>query len=158
MYKKILVALDNSPADQSLLPHIADLAGIHHSQLFLVHVAEGWAARHYTDFLLKESEEMIKDRQYLENAAKELRAKGLEVKTVLALGEPSLEILDIAEREKCDLIAMTSHGHRFLADLFLGSTIEEFAISHRSPSLLSKCRSTINKGANHIIKFFFEMI
>lgn len=125
MYKNILVALDNSPADQSLIPHIADLAQVHRSRLLLVHVAEGWAARHYSDLLLKESDEMIKDREYLESAAEELRAKGLEVETTLALGEPSQQILTIAEREKCDLIAMTSHGHRFLADFFLGSTIEE---------------------------------
>ena len=119
MYKKILVALDNSPVDQGLLPHIAELAKIHHSHLLLVHVAEGWTARHYDELLLKESEEMIKNRNYLESAAKKLRAQGLEVSTALALGEPSQEILNISEQEKCDPIAMTSHGHRFLADLFL---------------------------------------
>jgi manganese transport protein len=144
MYEKILVALDNSPADESLLPHIADLARIHHSRLLLVHVAEGWVARHYSDLLLKESEEMIQDREYLEEAANQLRAKGLTVETTLALGEPSQEILDIAEREKCDLIAMTSHGHRFLADLFLGSTIEEVRHQTSIPILvLKKNRSNL---------------
>ena len=86
MYKKILVALDNSPVDQSLLPHIAELAKIHHSHILLMHVAEGWVALHYNDLLLKESEEMIKDRKYLEKAAKELRDQGLEVSTWLCLG------------------------------------------------------------------------
>lgn len=131
MYQKILVALENSPADQSLLPHIEKLALVLGSRLLLVHVAEGWAARHYDDLLLKESEEMAMDRTYLEDQAKRLRTKGLEVATYLALGEPSQEILNTAMREKCDLIAMTSHGHRFLADLFLGSTIEE--VRHESP-------------------------
>lgn len=131
MYKKILVALENSPTDQSLLPHIAELAHILHSHLLLVHVAEGWAARNYNELLLKDSEEMIKDREYLEEKARELKAKGIETRTYLALGEPALEILHTAEREHCDLIAMTSHGHRFLADLFLGSTIEE--VRHQSP-------------------------
>lgn len=130
MYKKILVALENSPADQSLLPHVEQLALTLHSQLLLVHVAEGWAARHYEDLVLKESEEMIKDREYLEKTVEGLRKKGISVSTYLALGEPSQEILHTAEREGCDLIAMTSHGHRFLADLFLGSTIEE--VRHRS--------------------------
>lgn len=138
MYHYILVALDNSSADQSLLPHIAELARIHRSCILLVHVAEGWAARHYDDLLLKDSEEMVEDRQYLENAAKELRAQGLEVKTLLAMGEPSVEILNIVEREKCDLIAMTSHGHRFLADLFLGSTIEEVRHQTSVPILVVK--------------------
>lgn len=130
MYKKILVALENSPADQSLLPHIEELAKTLHSQLLLVHVAEGWGARFYDELLLKESEEMIRDRQYLNDTAKKLRTKGIETNTYLARGEPSQEILETAEREKCDLIAMTSHGHRFLADLFLGSTIEE--VRHKS--------------------------
>jgi len=130
MYKKILVALENSLTDQSLIPHIAELAKCHPSQLLLVHVAEGWAARHYDDLLLKDSEEMIKDRQYLEETAESLRGQGLFVETILARGEPSKEILNIAGKENCDLIAMTSHGHRFFADLFLGSTIEE--VRHRS--------------------------
>ncbi len=138
MYKRILVALENSPADQSLLPHITQLAQLLHSHLLLVHVAEGWAARNYEDFLLKDSEEMIKDRQYLEEAAKLLRAKGLETSTQLALGEPSQEILKIAEKEHCDLIAMTSHGHRFLADLFWGSTIEEVRHKSTIPILVVK--------------------
>lgn len=138
MYKKILVALENSPADRSILPHVEELARIHQSHLLLVHVAEGWAARYYNDLLLKESEEMIEDRQYLEEKAKELRAKGIETSTYLALGDPPEEILNTSEREHCDLIAMTSHGHRFLADLFLGSTIEEVRHQSSIPILVVK--------------------
>lgn len=138
MYKKILVALENSHADQSLLPHVSQLAKTLHSDLLLVHVAEGWVARHYDDFLLRESEEMIKDLEYLEQTAQQLRSEGLKVSTDLALGDPPLEILKIAERENCDLIAMTSHGHRFLADLFFGSTIEEVRHQSSIPLLVIK--------------------
>lgn len=138
MYKKILVALENSPADQSLLPHIEELAKVLGSHLLLVHVAEGWAARYHHDLLLKDSEEMIKDRQYLQTTAEKLKAKGIPTSTYLALGEPSEEILETAQREKCDLIAMTSHGHRFLADLFLGSTIEEVRHKTTIPILVVK--------------------
>lgn len=138
MYKKILVALENSQIDQSLLPQIKELAQIHHSQLLLVHVADGWVARHYFELDLKESEEMINDRKYLEETATFLRSQGLKVKTALALGEPSEEILKIAEEEQCDLIAMTSHGHRFFADLILGSTIEEVRHSSSIPLLIVK--------------------
>lgn len=143
MYKKILVALENSKADQSLLPHISELAQILHSSLLLVHVAEGWAARMYDELQLKESEEMIKDRQYLEDTAKKLREKGLQVNTYLALGNPPEEILNTAEREKCDLIAMTSHGHPFLADIILGSTIEEVRHKSSVPILVVKAFSII---------------
>lgn len=130
MYKKILVALENSLTDQSLIPHIKELAKLHQSQLFLVHVADGWVARHYDEMLLKESEEMIKDRKYLMDVEKNLKSEGLKVTSHLALGDPPEEILKLAESEKCDLIALTSHGHRFFADIIFGSTIEE--VRHRS--------------------------
>ena len=130
MYQKILVALENGKADQSLLPHIAELAKLHKSKLLLVHVADGWAARNYDQLQLRESQDMIEDRAYLDETAKQLRKRGLAVETCLALGDPPAEILKTAKREQCDLIAMTTHGHRLLADLFYGSTIEH--VRHRS--------------------------
>lgn len=130
MYKKILVALENSEADLSVLSHVSQLAKELHSELFLVHVADGWAARHFDDLELKESEEMVEDKKYLEKTASDLKKEGLAVKTHLALGNPPDEILHQAEQENCDLIAMTSHGHRFFADLFYGSTIE--GVRHKS--------------------------
>ena len=66
MYKKILVALENGRADEALLPHITHLARLLNSELLLIHVADGWAARNYEQLGLAESEEMIGDRQYLE--------------------------------------------------------------------------------------------
>lgn len=136
MYKKILVALDNTNADKILLPHITELAHFHHAQILLVHVAEGWAARYYNEFQLKESEEMVQDKSYLEKIASQLKQKGLQVDTFLAKGEPSTEILNLANQEKCDLIAMTSHGHRLLADIFLGSPIEEVRHNTTIPMLI----------------------
>jgi len=65
MYKKILVALDNSGTDRAMLPHITDLAKLHGSRLLLLHVADGWAARNYNRFQLADSEEMKDDRAYL---------------------------------------------------------------------------------------------
>lgn len=125
MYRKILVALENSRADQSLLPHIEQLARLCRSQLLLVHVADGWAARHFDKLKLAESEEMKADRDYLEGTAAKLRAAGLEVSVNLALGDPPAEILRAAESEGCDLIAMTTHGHRLIGDIIHGSTIEQ---------------------------------
>lgn len=136
MYQKILVALENSRADESLLPHVTELAKRFHSELLLVHVADGWVARNFNRLQLAESEEMKKDRLYLENTASQLHDAGLKVTAHLALGDPPTEILRTAEREKCDLIAMTAHGHRLLGDLIFGSTIHE--VRHRSfiPMLL----------------------
>jgi manganese transport protein len=130
MYRKILVALENSRADKSLLPHVTQLARQLQSQLLLVHVADGWVARNFERLKLAESQEMKDDRGYLEQTATKLRAEGLEVFTHLALGDPPAEILRTAERERCDLIAMTTHGHRLIGDLIFGSTIHE--VRHRA--------------------------
>ncbi|MDP1835736.1 MAG: universal stress protein [Chlamydiales bacterium] len=138
MYSKILVALENSAADQTLLRHIKELAKIHQSHLLLVHVADGWVARHFDEMLLQESEEMIKDRQYLQELAEAIASEGFEVSTHLALGDPPKEILRVAEKERCDLIAMTSHGHRFFADILYGSTIEEVRHKASTPILVVK--------------------
>ena len=130
MYKKILVALENSKADISLVPHVTELARRLDSHLLLVHVADGWVARNFDQLKLAESEEMKADRSYLESTAAKLRDQGVSVSVHLALGDPPREILKTAETEACDLIAMTSHGHRLLGDLFLGSTIHE--VRHRT--------------------------
>ncbi len=136
MYRKILVALENSRADQTLLPHVTELATQVHAELLLVHVADGWAARHYDRLKLTESQEMKEDRAYLEKITAELRAQGLRVESKLALGDPPEEILKTAETEHCDLIAMTSHGHRLIGDLLFGSTIHHVRHNTTIPILL----------------------
>lgn len=130
MYRKILVALENSRADESLLPHVAELAARMGSELLLVHVADGWVARNFTHLKLAESDEMKADRAYLEQTAESLRAQGLNVATQLALGNPPSEILKTAAAERCELIAMASHGHRLIGDIIHGSTINE--VRHRT--------------------------
>jgi nucleotide-binding universal stress UspA family protein len=130
MYRKILVALENSTADQTLLPHVTELARQLRSELLLVHVADGWAARNFDQLKLAESEEMRADRAYLESVASTCQALGIQTSIHLALGDPPREILKTAESGQCDLIAMTSHGHRLIGDLLHGSTIEQ--VRHRS--------------------------
>lgn len=125
MYKKILVALENGRADETLIPHIAQLAGLLHAELLLVHVADGFAARNYAQLSLAESDEMRADRVYLTNIAERLRGAGIVVNSELALGNPPTEIVRVAQTHACDLIAMTSHGHKLVGDIFLGSTIEK---------------------------------
>ncbi len=136
MYKKILVALENGNADRSLLPHVEELARLLGSELLLVHVADGWAARTYEQLKLSESEEMRADRRYLDETAAHLRGKGIQVFVQLALGDPPREIVKAAVASQCDLIAMTTHGHRLIGDLLFGSTIHEVRHSTDIPVLL----------------------
>lgn len=136
MYRKILVALENSAADKSLIPHLTELARRLGSELLLVHVADGWAARNFEQLKLAESEEMKADRLYLEQVAATFTTAGLTASVKLAYGEPSREIVKTAEAEHCDLIAMTSHGHRLIGDLIHGSTIHQVRHSTAIPVLL----------------------
>jgi manganese transport protein len=131
MYRKILVALENGPADKTILPHVADLALRLGSELLLLHVADGWAARNYDALKLAESDEIKADRRYLDAMTIDLRGRGVRVEFKLAMGDPATEIVKMAKAEHCDLIAMTTHGHKFVGDMIHGSTIEP--VRHNAP-------------------------
>jgi len=141
MYRKILVALENDKADASLLPHVTDLAKLVGAELLLVHVADGWAARNFDQLKLAESEEIKADRAFLEHTAENLRGKGLRVQTELAMGNPPQEIIKAAVAKNCDLIAMTSHGHKLIGDLIYGSTIEKVRHNTTIPLLVVRATS-----------------
>lgn len=130
MYQHILVPLDNSPADEAILQHIRKLARLTGGRLTLVHVADGFVARNQQQLGLDDSPEIRKDRAYLDQRRAELAAEGFAVETILACGEPAEHIVAIAEREGCDLIAMSTHGHRLLSDLILGTVASE--VRHRT--------------------------
>ena len=136
MYRRILAALDHTEADDVLLPHIRDLARLTGAEVLLVHVADGWAARNFDRLNLVESEEIREDRAYLERTAAALRDTGLTVHMRLAMGDPPREILKLADEEQCDLIAMTTHGHRLIGDILFGSTIEYVRHRCKAPLLV----------------------
>jgi nucleotide-binding universal stress UspA family protein len=140
MYKKILIPLEHSDADETILSHVRSLARITGASLCLVHVADGWVARNYDTFGLRESEEMKQDKDYLAEVAEGLRGEGFEVECVLALGDPPSEIVRVAAECGVDLIAMSTHGHRFLSDLIYGSTADKVRHSVEVPVLLLKAR------------------
>jgi len=129
MYARILVPLEHSAYDAAILEHVRRLARLCGAKVILIHVADGWAARNIQQLGLRESEEMRADREYLERMASALEADGLEVDAILASGDPPREITETAMREHCDLIAMSTHGHRFLSDLLYGSVAD--SVRHR---------------------------
>ncbi len=141
MYTRILVPLEHSPADQTILRHVTGLAKLCGAEVILLHVADGWAARNMEQLNLRESEEMKEDRAYLERVCEELRAAGVEVDAVLAAGDPAKEIAAAAEREKCDLIAMATHGHRLLDDVVRGSTATALRHITRVPVLMVRAET-----------------
>lgn len=141
MYTRILVPLENSRTDDAIVAHVRALALHCNASLVLIHVADGFAARNMNALELRESEEIRKDRAYLDEVAARLTAAGFTVDAVLASGDPAREITAAAEREKCDLIAMGTHGHRGVKDLIYGSVANEVRHQSMVPVLLVRERA-----------------
>jgi nucleotide-binding universal stress UspA family protein len=140
MYRRILVAIENSASDRSILTHVSALATLTGAQLLLVHVADGWAARNFDQLKLRESEEMKSDRSYLDQLREELEARGLQVETRLAMGDPATELIKVSEEVGVDLIAMSTHGHRFVKDIILGATVDRVRHLVKVPVLLLRAQ------------------
>jgi nucleotide-binding universal stress UspA family protein len=138
MYDTILVTLDGTPTDRAIIEHLKQLAKLAHSRLVLLHVADGWAARTYGPDAI--SAEIAEDTAYLEKVRAEFQAIGIPAEAELAYGEPVKEIIKWVQRKHCDLVAMSTHGHRFLADLFLGTTATQVRHSVSVPVLLLRAK------------------
>jgi len=138
MYDRILVTLDGTTTDRAILEHVKRLARFAHSRLVLLHVADGWAARTYGPDAV--SPEITEDMAYLEKVRAEFEALGIPAEAELAYGAPADEIVKWVQRKGCDLVAMSTHGHRFLADLFLGTTASRVQHSISVPVLLLRAK------------------
>jgi nucleotide-binding universal stress UspA family protein len=138
MYKTILVTLDGTRSDRAIIEHVKLLAKLAQSRLVLLHVADGWAARTYGPDAV--SPEIVEDTAYLKKIRAELQAAGITTDAELAYGEPVTEIVKWVHQKGCDLVAMSTHGHRFLADLFLGTTASRVQHSISVPVLLLRAR------------------
>ena len=129
MYTRILVPLEHSDYDEAIVAHVRELALLCQASVVFIHVADGWAARNQHQLVLRESDEMKKDREYIESQADSLESAGLEVECVLAGGDPAAEIAATVVREGCDLVAMSTHGHKGVQDLIRGSVAND--VRHR---------------------------
>ena len=138
MYHKILVTLDGTPTDRSIIDHVKELAQLMHSRVVLMHVADGWAARTFGPDAVHP--EVVSDGAYLSTVRAEFESAGTTTETVLAFGEPADEIVKWIRDKGCDLVAMSTHGHRFLADLFLGTTASRVQHKVSVPVLLLRAR------------------
>ena len=140
MYRRILVAVENSAADRTIVAHVSELARLTGASLLLVHVADGWAARNFDQLKLRESEEMKIDRDYLDRLRAELEGRGITVDTRLAMGDPATELVKVAQDQEVDLIAMSTHGHRFVKDVLLGATADKVRHLVKVPVLLLRAQ------------------
>ena len=138
MYKTILVTLDGTPTDRAIIEHVKQLAKLAQSRVVLLHVADGWAARTYGPDAV--SPEITEDTAYLKRVRAEFQSAGIPAEAELAYGDPVKEIVKWVEQKGCDLVAMSTHGHRFLADIFLGTTASRVQHSISVPVLLLRAK------------------
>jgi nucleotide-binding universal stress UspA family protein len=138
MYDRILVTLDGTPTDRAIIEHVKQLARVMASRIVLLHVADGWAARTYGRDAV--SEEISEDTRYLDSVRAEFQAAGISAESELAYGDPAKEIIRWVKQKGCDLVAMSTHGHRFLADIFLGTTATQVQHSISVPVLLLRAK------------------
>jgi len=138
MYKTILVTLDGTATDRAIIAHVIELALLAHSKVVLLHVADGWAARTYGPDAV--SPEIAEDTAYLKKVLAEFQTKAIAAQAELAYGDPVTEIVKWVKQKGCDLVAMSTHGHRFLADLFLGTTASRVQHSISVPVLLLRAK------------------
>ena len=138
MYRKILVTLDATDTDRAIVDHIRPIAKLMQSRVVLLHVATGWAAQWFGRNAV--SSEVDEDTAYLERIRAEFAADGIPSEAVLGFGDPAGEIVRWVREHGCDLVAMSTHGHRALADVFLGTTA--IRVQHRItvPVLLLRAR------------------
>ena len=138
MYKTILVTLDGTPSDRAIIEHVKQLAKLAQSRIVLLHVADGWAARTYGRDAV--SPEISEDTAYLQKVLAEFQQTGIPANSELAFGDPSREIVRWVKEKGCDLIAMSTHGHKFLADIFLGTTANRVQHAVSVPVLLLRAK------------------
>ena len=106
--------------------------------MVLLHVADGWAARTFGPDAV--SPEITEDTAYLNKVRAEFQAAGIPAEAELAYGDPVKEIVKWVKQKGCDLVAMSTHGHRFLADIFLGTTASRVQHSISVPVLLLRAK------------------
>src|SRR5216684_4817150 len=138
MYEKILVTLDGTSRDRAIIEHVKRLAKFARSRLVLLHVADGWAARTYGPDAV--SPEIAEDTAYLEKVRAEFQSMGIPAEAELAYGEPDKEIIKWVQQKGCDLVAMSTHGHRLIADIVLGATASRVQNSISVPVLLLRAK------------------
>jgi nucleotide-binding universal stress UspA family protein len=147
MYKQILVPLDGSALAEKILPHVQGIAKGTGAKVLLLRVAPsaaaGIAAEAPTEARKLLEAEQARAAKYLEGVAKRVKDAGVGTKTQVSVGEPAVEIVTAAEREKADLIALMSHGVTGLSHFDMGSVAEKVVKTSPRPVLLVRAFRTV---------------
>jgi len=126
MYKKILVPLDGSKRAEKILPYVEDMAARYKAKVIFLMAVEYIFTTGVEGSFIEYSEKDFKTRQkkaesYLNGITDKFRQKDINTQMVVANGPAVERIIQTAETENADLIAMTSHGGGGLTRVFYGS-------------------------------------
>jgi len=131
VYRNILVTIDCSPVDEAIVKHVSALARQNDAKVCLLHVVHSHTLDQ--DRALRE-----KAQSCLEAGRTMLQAQGVDACTLIRSGEPDAQILEEIAGGDYDLVAMATHGHRFIGDAFFGSVSESLKHKISIPLLLLK--------------------
>jgi nucleotide-binding universal stress UspA family protein len=141
MYARVLIPLDGSETAEAILPFAERIAGPVDAEVCLLRVVEPVSAvpRLGTGEVggpAALDARRLEATRYLAETAHRLECQGLRVRTLVTPGVPEREIVDVARREKADLIAMSTHGRRGLGRVVHGSVAEDVLGGAEVPVLL----------------------
>lgn len=148
MFKKILVPLDGSELAEAVLPYVYDIVECSQAQVLLLSVATNpafefaFADPAIAGRVAQDLENQIKT--YMTNMETKLQSKGIQVTKQIVEGPVAGSILDIAQNNHVDLIAMSTHGRTGAARWVLGSVADKVVRNSAVPVLL--IRPTHLKG------------
>lgn len=140
MYKKILVPIDGSPLSEGVLECASILAKNEDSEIVLLCVAVNVISEFIfgdpglaKDFI--DSQE-TSTKEYLIRVENDLKKKGIRVSSLMREGSVADTIITTAEEIKADVIAMSTHARKPVAQLFLGSVAENVLRHSKIPVML----------------------
>jgi len=138
--KRILVALDGSIRSERVLPYARAFARTFESQLILLTVPAVPQVENYrapADVIRSIRAKAVTNiRNFLDAVARSLRQEGLKVRTVTTGSLPARTIVSVAQRERCDLIMLTSRGRGGMDLLFTGSVADRVVQNTKSHVLM----------------------
>ena len=146
MYHTILVPLDGSKRAEAILPHIENLAKRYSARVILLQVINSLhhiGTYHPTD-LIEETwlvDHIEQALDYFKNLAWDYQSQGIQVQELIEKGPIVGTIMQVAQRENVDLVALASHGRTGMDRVFYGSVAAGVLHSIDRPLLLIRSDS-----------------
>ena len=149
MYNKVLVPLDGSHRAEAIMPHVEELARRYGAAVVLMQVVEPMvsmpgpygAVPDYQTYADSLKHQMTEAKNYLAGWQGILNAKGVAAHSVVENGPIVRCIVEVADRENIDVIAMSSHGRTGLSRAFYGSVAAGLLHQTDRPLLLIRSKT-----------------